>query len=145
MARKESNVTRIVRLTSERFPSLTDAGISAEELVRFVLTKRNQLARLSWVKIGDDNRDYMNTAVFLLPLSDKALKEIENLGRGDIQRHLREKTYPFSRLDTKTRERLLHLPNSWVHGAADSLLAGRKRRRVPADVRRILAEYKKDK
>ena len=128
---KESRIQRITRLTSKRFQSLSTSGISTEELVRFVLNKRSELDRTQRQKIGDDARDYVNTSDFLRPLSNKALSEIEHLGRGDIHRHLKDKTYPFSRLNKKTREILLHLPNSWIHGAADWLL--RSRQRITAD------------
>ncbi|OGZ95617.1 MAG: hypothetical protein A3I44_03900 [Candidatus Sungbacteria bacterium RIFCSPLOWO2_02_FULL_51_17] len=88
------------------------------------------------LKIGDDARDYMNTGSFLVVLSSGALGEIMRLGGGDMKRRLEEKTYPFSRLNKKTRETLLHLPASWVRGGAGWLLAGRKpqsRVSIPAD------------
>ena len=142
MARKEGRVSRIARLTSKRFPSLstpagTEFGVtraSVEQIVRFVLTTRNRLDRTERDKIGDDARDYVNTSDFLRPLSDKALGEIKHMGRGDIHRRLKEKTYPFSRLNKKTREILLHLPNSWVHGAANWLLNARKLKRADPQV-----------
>ena len=135
MARKENHVTRIAQLTSKRFPSLS-VSEGVEELVRFVLAKQNALER-EWFKknIGDDARDYANTSYFLRTLTNKALGEISHLGRGDIQRHLREKTYPFNSLNKKTRETLLDLPNSWIHGAADWLLSSRKTKRVRQQVR----------
>lgn len=120
MARKETCVQIIARSVSERFPL---RGVNIEQLVRFVLAKRNALESARRQKTGDDARDYMNTAFFLRSLSNKELIEITNLSRGDIHRHLREKIYPFSRLNQNTRETLLHLPNSWVHGAAEWLLA----------------------
>ena len=134
MARKEGLVTRIARSTSNRFPSLSTSGTSTEELVRFILNKRNALERAQRQKIGDDARDYVNTSDFLRPLSNKALGEIEHMGRGDIHRRLKEKTYPFSQLNKKTRETLLHLPISWIHGATDWLLNNRKLKRASPQV-----------
>lgn len=126
MSRKETPVQKIGHSVSKRFPSLSATKIDTSELVRFILTKRGALKRVGRHKIGDDARDYVNTSDFLRPLSNKALDEISHLGRNDIHRRLREKTYPFSRLDKKAREILLHLPNSWVHGAADWLLNNRR-------------------
>ena len=122
MPRKESRVTKIVRLTSMRYPSL----YGVEEIVRFVLAKLSALENSERRKIGDDARDHINTAYFLNSLSDKALCEIGYIGRNEIHRRLRKKIYPFSRLNKKTREILLHLPNSWVPGAADRILRFRK-------------------
>lgn len=139
MARKETRVQRIVRLTAKHFPSFGNgtnteeifpssfkAGVRIGEVVRFVLAKQSAIESAERQKIGDDARDYINTSIFLNPLSNKALAEIAHLGRNEIHRRLRDKTYPFSRLDKKTRETLLHLPSSWVHGAANWLLDARR-------------------
>ena len=139
MPRKETRVQKITRLTLRRFPSLSVDGINAREIVSFILAKRNSIERSELSKIGDDARDYVNTSYFLKPLSDKAIMEIGNLGRNEIRRRLREKIYPFSRLNKKTRETLIHLPNSWVHGAAAWLLNARMLKRAGPQIR-ILAD-----
>ncbi len=117
---------RVTRLTSNKFRplryALSNVGIDVEQLIRFILIKRNALENAQLRGVGDDARDYMSTAYFLRSLSRKALNEIVNSGQGDIRRRLKEKTYPFSRLNKQTREALLHLPNSWIHGGADWLL-----------------------
>jgi len=123
MTKKESRVTRIARLTLKQFPSLSASGTNVIELVRFVLAKRAKIERSHREKIGDDVRDYINISYFLRPLSKKALAHITTLGSRDTHRRLEEKVYPFSPLNKKTRETLLHLPNSWIHGAANRLLA----------------------
>jgi len=136
VVQKETRVQRIARLSSKRFPSLSTSNTDVCQLVCFVLAKRSELERAQLLKIGDDARDYMNTGSFLVVLSSGALGEIMRLGGGDMKRRLEEKTYPFSRLNKKTRETLLHLPASWVRGGAGWLLAGRKpqsRVSIPAD------------
>ena len=116
---KETCVQRIVRLTAKRFPVLP-VRTDVDRFVRFVLAKRNAIERAQRKKAdpGNDARDISMTSGLLRPLSSRALSEIADLGRGDIHRRLEEKTYPFSRLNKKTRETLLHLPNSWVHEGA---------------------------
>lgn len=130
MAREETKVQKIARLTCHRYPFFGQftkkGGVDVEDLVRFILAKSSKLESAQRHKIGDDARDYINTSDFIRSLSNKALGEIAHLGRGDIHRHLREKTYPFARLNKKARETLLHLPNSWIHGAADWLLRTRQ-------------------
>jgi hypothetical protein len=140
MARKESHVIKIARATSKRFPFLSISGTDVDGLVRFILAKRNALEK-EWFKknIGDDARDYMNSAYLLEPLSNETLSEIENLGYRDIRRRLKEKIYPFSRLSKKSREILLSIPNSWIHGSADWLLKTRRLKSSSAQVR-ILAD-----
>ena len=139
VALKETLVQKIVRLTAKRFsssqsdeamgnnlhsissgPLQFETRVDIEEVVRFILAKRNAMesARRKKAYPGNDARDISYTSGLLKPLSSQALDEIEHLGRGDIHRHLREKTYPFSRLNKETREKLLHLPNSWVHEGA---------------------------
>lgn len=130
MSRRESDTLKIARLTSKRFPSLSTAGTNVGELVRFILAKRSALKKAQRPKIDDDFRDYINTSYFLSPLSTKALNEIKNMSRGDIRHHLKGKIYPFSRLSRKTRESLLHLPNSWVQGAANWLLPDRRQSEI---------------
>lgn len=128
MARKESSVTKIGRLTSKRFPSLSGSGPGMEILVRYILSKQRAIERAQRQKIGDDVRDYMNTSYFIRRLSGKALGKIIRLKRNKIRKHLRSNAYPFSRLNKKTRETLLHLPNSWIYGSANWLLQTRKTR-----------------
>ena len=122
MTQKETRVQKIMRLTAQRFPEFAKRveRVDIERIIRFVLAKRNSIesARRKKAYPGNDARDISYTSGLLMPLSSRALGEIEHLGRGDIHRHLREKTYPFSRLNKETREKLLHLPNSWVHEGA---------------------------
>lgn len=126
MATRETIVKKLVRLTSIKFPSLGTSAVGPEELVRFVLTKRNSLERAKRQKLGDDARDYMNHSPLFRPLSNKALGEIKNLKPRDIRRRLKEKNYPFSKLNKKTREILLHLPSSWIYGASGWLIYERR-------------------
>ncbi|OGN03171.1 MAG: hypothetical protein A2655_03675 [Candidatus Yanofskybacteria bacterium RIFCSPHIGHO2_01_FULL_43_42] len=141
MAQKESRIARITRLTAERFPSFGGAkidnpfspiqpvfafGVDIEKVVRFVLSKRNATERAKRDKIGNDARDISYTSELLKPLSSKALGEIERLGRNDAHRRLKEKIYPFSQLNYATREKLLHLPISWLHEGAQWQLNTRK-------------------
>lgn len=139
MARKESHVEKIARLTAKRFPSLSTSRKDVLQLVRYVLALRIKLARIEGQKIGNDARDIIYTSGLLIPLSDKALEEIKNFGRNEIHRRLRQKSYPFSRLDRKTREKLLRLPNSWIHEAANHLLRARRLKKESPQVR-ILAD-----
>ena len=124
MAKREADIDKIVRLVMNKFTYL--AGVNVRPLVSFVLAKKNSLRRSRVKDIGDDARYYMNSAYLLRNLSIKALAEIEYLGPGDIKRHLKEKTFPFSGVSRKDRDSLLHLPNSWVHGAAEWLMNSRK-------------------
>ncbi len=119
MARIETDTVKITRLAVERFPSLSIGGTDAYKLVRFILAKRSYLERLRSQKIGDDVRDYMNSAYFLRRLSKKALGEIAQLKRNEIRRRLKIGAYPFSPLSKKDREALLHLPSSWIYGSAN--------------------------
>jgi len=77
-------------------------------------------------KIGDDFRDYQNTAGFMISLSNKALREIAHIKRSEIRKRLRNNVYPFSRLNKEARETLAFLPTSWVYGSAECLLQERK-------------------
>ena len=126
MARRGTIVQKIVRLTSEKFPSLHTSIVDPEELVRFILTKRNAIERASHQKLGDDARDYMNHSHLFTPLSNKALGEIKNIRPRDIRRRLKEKAYPFSKLNRRTRKILLHLPSSWIYGASSWLIYERQ-------------------
>lgn len=140
MARKKTRVQIIARLTAKRFPSSYTNylfspktyefkdGVDIEQVVRFVLVKRNAIER-AWRKKnnpGTDARDISYTSGLLKPLSSKALGEIGHLGQRDIHWRLRVKTYPFSQLNKGTREKLLHLPNSWIHKGAQWQLNSRK-------------------
>ena len=118
MIQRETTSVKIARSAVKRFPSLSTAGTDVHELVRFVLAKRSTLDRLRLGKIGDDARDYMNSAYFLRRLSKKALAEISQLKRSEIRRRLKTGAYPFSSLSQKDLEALLHLPSSWVYGSA---------------------------
>lgn len=130
MAQKETRIEKIARLTAQRYPyfgQLARKGdVDILGIVRFVLVKINETKRAKRQKIGNDARDISYTSGLLKPLSSKALGEIEHLGRGDTHRHLKEKTYPFSQLSKETREKLLHLPNSWIHEGALWQLNSRK-------------------
>ncbi len=128
MAQKETRVQKIVRLTSKRFPSLSTSGTDIEELVRFILAKRNGLEKVRRQNIGDDyrDRDYANTAYYLMALSSKALDKIAHIKRNEIRQRLRNKAYPFSRLNKESRETLVYLPTSWVYGSALLLLQARQ-------------------
>ena len=124
MARRETDLDKIIRLAKDKFPYLE--GVDARSLIHFILAKKNRLRRSRIKYIGDDARDYMNSSYFLRNLSDKALSEIEHLGVYSIKRRLKEKTFPFSVVNRKDRETLLHLPNSWIHGAAEWILNSSK-------------------
>ena len=149
MARKETRVQKIVRLTTKRFPSfgggktavgnpisfiLKDeppqfvAGVDIEQVVRFVLAKRNstESARRKRNDPGNDARDISATAEFLKPLGHKALDMIQYLQAWSIEERLKLKCYPFSSLNKKTREKLLHLPTSWIREGAQWQLNSRK-------------------
>jgi len=125
MSRKETKVQKIVRLTVGRYPEL-QKRVSVEELVRFVLAKRNVLERREQAKIGDDARDYMNNAYLINSLSDKDLGVILNLKFSEIGKKLKNKTYPFAFIDSDYRDKLLHIPPRWIHGSAKWLLETRK-------------------
>ena len=75
---------------------------------------------------NDDARDYMNSAYFLLRLSNKALAAVLTLKPGEARQRMKDGAYPFSRLSGKNRESLCHLPTSWVYGSARHLLYARK-------------------
>lgn len=149
MSRKETRVQKIVRLTAKKFPSfgggktavgnpisfiLKDrppefaAGVDIEQVVRFVLAKRNDIESVRRKKAdpGNDARDIMFTAGLLKPLGNKALEMVRLLQAWSIKERLERKDYPFSRLNKKTREKLLHLPISWIREGADYLLSSRK-------------------
>lgn len=126
MARKESHTTRIARLTSKRFPSLSTVGTGVEELVRFVLAKKNALESAQRQKIGNDAKDVSFTAGLLEPMSSLALGTIQNLKQREVRQRLTNKARPFSRLSKATREKLLYLPISWVREGALWQLSLRK-------------------
>ena len=126
MARKESSTERIALSLSRKYPLLLALQVDPKELVRFVLTKRSAFESVQRRKIGDDARDYANTAHFLKPLSEKTLAEVERLTQSELRQRLKHKKYPFARLNKKTRETLRHLPKSWVLGAAQWELDARK-------------------
>lgn len=160
MAGKETRLQKIVRLTAKRFPSFGGgkisagnpishalknapptfaAGVDIEQVVSFVLAKRNAIERARRQNISDDARDHANTAGYLNPLSSKALCKITQLKDREIRQRLKDNVYPFSRLSKKTREMLLHLPGSWVRGGASwrmILLIFQKRR--TGDERRVV-------
>lgn len=121
-------VKEITSLVSVRFPSLPLTRTELEALVRFILVKQGYLKRLGLNRIGNDARDINFTADFLRPLSSNALRDISTHKRIDIRQRLERQIYPFSRLDKETRERLAHLPNSWILEAAAVLLNERKLR-----------------
>lgn len=121
MARKETRVQKIVRLTARRFPSL-GSGVDIEQVVRFILAKRSAVQSQERQEIGDDARDDMSTVACLQNISRTGLSVIKCLGHKDMQRRLRDSKYPFKRLGKKTREALLHLPPSWIRGGAEWLL-----------------------
>lgn len=153
MPRKETRVQKIVRIAAQRFPSFGGgkaregnplslvlkneppafaAGVSIEQVVRFVLTKRDQLVYAQHRKNAAENidaRDPLNTAPYLYPLSNRALSAIKDLKATELKRCLAEKAHPFRRLDKATREILRHLPYLWVLKAADILLEERQRHR----------------
>lgn len=122
---RESRAERIARLTVKQFPSLLASGVNVQQLVGFVLTKRNTLERLRLQKIGDDAPDYANTTYFIRRLSKKDLVAVSHLKRSEIRQRLTKGTSPFSRLSKKARETLAYLPTSWVYGSADWLLRSR--------------------
>ncbi len=134
MARKESRVARIARLTSKRFPSLiapagTEFGVmtaNIEQIVRFVLATQSRLESAERQKIGNDARDISYTSELLKPLSSKALDKILYLRGREIREQLSSKAYPFSQLNKETREKLLHLPISWIREGAQWQLNSRK-------------------
>ena len=115
---RETDTVKIARSVVKRFPSLSTAGTGAHELVRFILAKRSALSRSRLQKVGDDARDYINSAYFLRLLSKKALGEISQLKRGEMRQRLKAGAYPFSPLSKKDRESLLSLPSSWIYGSA---------------------------
>ncbi len=121
MARKETRVQRIVRLTAKKFSTLAEEVI-IEQVVRFVLAKRNAIENAQRQKVGDDARDYVNTSCFLKPLSSRDLDEITHFKHSEIRQRLRNNDYPFWRLNKKTRETLLSLHSSWVREGANWLL-----------------------
>ena len=134
MVRREGRIARIARLTSKRFPSLSASGgidfgvmrADVEQIVRFVLTTRDRLESRNRKKIGNDARDISYTSALLESLQDKALQKIPDLREREIRKQLRNKAYPFSRLNKETRERLLHLPISWIREGAQWQLNSRK-------------------
>ena len=140
MARKETPIKKMVRLTARRFPSFGGGKIIAghpihlrnkppqfaacvdiEQVVRFVLAKRNSIesARRKKNDPGNDARDIMNTAELLEPLSGEALKTIQKLKQNEIRQRLKAGIYPFSKLTKKVRESLFHLPISWIREGAE--------------------------
>jgi len=125
MHRRETCAEKIARSAIKRFPSISTSETDVEQLVRFVLAKRNALERLQLQKIGDDARDYANTSYFLRRLSKKALVKIPHLKRSEIRQRLKKRAYPFLRLSQKTQAMLLHLPTSWIYGSANWLLSSR--------------------
>lgn len=141
MARKETCVEKIVRLTAERFPSSFSSSFSEllnlsyapapprfgeevniEQVVRFVLAKQNELKKSERQKkrqkIGNDARDISYTSELLKPLTSKAVETIRHLKQREIRKQLKNNGYPFSQLSKETREKLLHLPISWVREGA---------------------------
>ena len=158
MARKETLVQRIVRLASKQFPSfgggkwstgnpisyaLKDkppafaTGVDIEQVVRFILAKRSAIecVRLKKSYPGNDARDISYTSGLMKPLSNKALETIQNRKQREIRQQLRRGNGLFSQLSKETREKLLHLPISWVREGAhhqmevrksDKLRSGRK-------------------
>jgi len=149
MARKESPVQKIVRLTAKRFPSFGGgkismgnplshvlrndyptfaAGVDIELVIRFVLAKHNAIKNAQRPKIGDDARDYMNHAYLLTSMSDQHLEDLSYLKRREMRKLLRSRIYPFHSLHPKDIERLVHLPTAWIYGAASYLQYVRKRK-----------------
>lgn len=125
MAQKETRVQKIVRSTLKHFP-IFPARVDAERVVRFILAKRSALERAARQKIGIDARDILHTSELLEPLSTNSLGTIQHLKQREVRYRLKNKAYPFSRLNKKTREMLLCLPNSWIREATDWLLAARR-------------------
>ena len=119
MAKKETTVQKITRLTSDEFPFMD--GVNIEQVVRFVLAKRSAIesARRKKNDPGNDARDIVYTAGLLKPLSSEDLKVIQKLKSREIFERLRNKTCPFSILNKETKERLLHLPISWIREGAE--------------------------
>jgi len=128
MTRKETRVQRIVRLTSKRFPEFAKRveRVDVEQIIRFVLTKRGTLESTQRQKIGNDARDISYTSGLLEPLPSKVLESFQHLKRREIKHRLRSNDYPFSRLNKKEREELLHLPISWLREGALWQLNSRK-------------------
>jgi hypothetical protein len=146
--RKETHIQKIVRLAAKQFASfgggkltpgnpisaaLADqrpvfaGGVDIEQVVRFVLAKRNALEYAKRQKTGDDARDYVNPAFLLSGLSNKALNSILRLKRREIKTALKEPVYPFSLLSKETRETLSRLPASWILGGTKRTLDFRKK------------------
>ena len=147
VARKETRVEKIVRLTAKRFPSSQsdeamgnhlhsissgplrfETEVDIEEVVRFVLAKRNAIenARQKRADPGNDARDISYTSGLLKPLSGMALHAVQQLKQKEIKQKLVNKNYPFSQLNKEIREKLLHLPTSWLHEGAHWQLNSRK-------------------
>lgn len=136
MTRKETLVDKIVSLTIQKFPLALNAslcpqfeeGVDVEAVVRFVLSKRNAMERAQRRKnwCGNDGRDLQYTSGLLRPLSNKALEKIAHLKQREVWQRLRSKAYPFSQLNKETREKILHLPISWIREGALWQLNSRK-------------------
>ncbi|GEM_PF-6961033 len=146
MARKETRVQRIVRLTAKRYPYFGQfarkGGVDMEGLVRFVLATRNAIesARRKKADPGNDARDISMTSGLLKPLSSKALEEIAHLKDIEIRKRLKgrfesikktirsgDPVYPFSFLNKKNAEILYNLPISWIREGADWQLNERRK------------------
>lgn len=134
MVREETRVQKIARLASKRYPYFgqfaRNGNVDIEGLVRFILAKQNELRRVRLHKIGNDARDISYTSGLLKPLSSEALNKIPYLRRREIREQLKSKSYPFSRLNKETREKLLYLPNSWICEGAYWQLKVRKSNRL---------------
>jgi hypothetical protein len=147
--RKETRIQKIVRLVARRYPSFGNGkivegnqlsveladqspvfagGVDIEEVVRFILSRRNAVNYARKKKTGDDMRDYANTASYLRPLSKQMLTDILGLNRKEIQSTLVLATYPFFKLSNKSRETLRNLPTNWIYGAANWLLRSQEYR-----------------
>ncbi len=129
MTRKETCVQKNVCLTAKRFPSITyAAGVNVEEVVRFVLAKRNAIEsiRLKKNNPGDDERDISYASWLLRSLSSKALETICKLKPRELRDQLKDHRYPFSSLKNETREKLSHIPISWITKGAQRRLNPRK-------------------
>lgn len=119
MTQKETRVQKIVRLTSQRFPIFPER-VDADQVVRFVLTKRNELESTRRKKNdpGNDARDITMISGLLKSLPSETLSSVQLLKQREIRRQLRNNSYPFSLLNKKIRETLLHLPISWIREGA---------------------------
>ncbi len=126
MVQKETRTQIIVRLTSRRFPLLATSRVNVEQLIRFVLAKRNALESAQQQKIGNDARDISYTAGLLKPISIKGLRMVQSLKQREVRQYLMKSIYPFSTLNKKTREKMLHLPISWIREGALWQLESRK-------------------